>query len=163
MKKILLSLLAAIGLSTTGCSAQTGKSASSAKTAPSDGIIVLAPQAFINQAKADTTSFLLDVRTSKEYAEGHLAGARQLDYLNPEAFDAGISKLDKSRTYYIYCRSGKRSHGACLKMKKQGFKVSLRSMIWKGESSTGQSSECRLKDKKVPFPKRPVKAKALKR
>ena len=45
MKKILLSLLAAVGLSTTGCSAQVDKSASSAKTAPSDGIIVLAPQA----------------------------------------------------------------------------------------------------------------------
>ena len=100
MKKILLSLLAAIGLSTTGCSAQASQSApsdSSAKSAPSDGIIVLAPQAFIDQAKADTTSILLDVRTSKEYAEGHLAGAQQLDYLNPEAFDAGISKLDKSR------------------------------------------------------------------
>lgn len=117
MKKILLSLLAAIGLSTTGCSAQAGKSA------PSDGIIVLAPQAFIDQAKADTTSILLDVRTQKEYAEGHLAGSQQLDYLNPEAFNAGINKLDKSRTYYIYCRSGKRSHGACLKMQKQGFKV----------------------------------------
>ena len=126
MKKILLSLLAAIGLSTTGCSAQASQSApsdSSAKSAPSDGIIVLAPQAFIDQAKAETTSILLDVRTSKEYAEGHLAGAQQLDYLNPEAFDAGISKFDKSRTYYIYCRSGKRSHGACQKMKKQGFKV----------------------------------------
>ena len=126
MKKILLSLLAAIGLSTTGCSAQASQSAPSdsyAKSAPSDGIIVFAPQAFINQAKADTTSILLDVRTSKEYAEGHLAGAQQLDYLNPEAFDAGLSKLDKSHTYYIYCRSGKRSHGACLKMKKQGFKV----------------------------------------
>ncbi|MBM0129466.1 rhodanese-like domain-containing protein [Segatella copri] len=120
MKKILLSLLAAVGLSTTGCSAQAGQASQSA---PSDGIIVLAPQAFINQAKADTTSILLDVRTSKEYAEGHLAGAHLLDYLNPETFDAGISKLDKSRTYYIYCRSGKRSHGACLKMKKQGFKV----------------------------------------
>jgi rhodanese-related sulfurtransferase len=77
----------------------------------------------LHQAKADTTSFLLDVRTSKEYAEGHLAGAHQLDYLNPEAFDAGIKQLDKSRTYYIYCRSGKRSHGACLKMQQQGFKI----------------------------------------
>lgn len=123
MKKILLSLLAAVGLSTTGCSAQAGKLASSAKTAPSDVITILAPQAFINQAKADTTSILLDVRTPKEYAEGHLANARQLDYLNTEAFDAGIKQLDKSRTYYIYCRSGKRSHSACLKMKKQGFKV----------------------------------------
>lgn len=120
MKKTLLSLLAAIGLSTTGCSAQAGQPS---KSAPSDGIIVLAPQAFINQAKADTTSILLDVRTPKEYSEGHLANARQLDYLNTEAFDAGIKQLDKSRTYYIYCRSGRRSHGACLKMKKQGFKV----------------------------------------
>lgn len=120
MKKTLLSLLAAVGLSTTGCSAQAGQSL---KSAPSDGIVILAPQAFIDQAKADTTSFLLDVRTPKEYSEGHLDDAHQLDYLNTEAFDAGISKLDKSRTYYIYCRSGKRSHGACLKMKKQGFKV----------------------------------------
>ena len=48
MKKILLSLLAAIGLSTTGCLAQADKSALSAKTAPSDGIVILAPQAFID-------------------------------------------------------------------------------------------------------------------
>ena len=72
---------------------------------------------------ATVITFFMGINTSKEYAEGHLAGARQLDYLNPEAFDAGIKQLDKSRTYYIYCRSGKRSHGACLKMKKQGFKV----------------------------------------
>ena len=102
MKKILLSLLAAVGLSTTGCSAQAGKSASSAKTAPSDGIIVLAPQAFINQAKADTTSFLLDVRTSKEYAEGHLAGAHQLDYLNPRhSMPASVSLINPAPTTSI--------------------------------------------------------------
>ena len=121
MKKILLSLLAAIGLSTTGCSAQVGKAG---KTASSDdGISVLSPQAFIEQAKADTTAFILDVRTPDEYKEGHLADAHQLDFLNAEAFDAGIKQLDKAYTYYIYCRSGRRSHGACEKMQKQGFKV----------------------------------------
>ncbi len=90
MKKILLSPFSSYWLINHGLLSTAGKSASSAKTAPSDGIIVLAPQAFINQAKVDTTSFLLDVRTSKEYAEGHLAGAQQLDYLNPEAFNVGI-------------------------------------------------------------------------
>ena len=121
MKKILLSLFAAIGLSTTGCSAQAGKAG---KTASSDdGISVLSPQAFIEQAKADTTAFIFDVRTPDEYKEGHLAGAHQLDFLNAEAFDAGIKQLDKAHTYYIYCRSGRRSHGACEKMQKQGFKV----------------------------------------
>lgn len=111
MKKILLSLLTAISFGTTGCSAQ------------SDSIDTLAPQAFIKQAKADTTSIILDVRTPGEYKEEHLAGAQQLDFLNSEAFDAGIKLLDKSHTYYVYCRSGKRSHNACIKMKKQGLKV----------------------------------------
>lgn len=111
MKKILLSLLTAISFGTTGCSAQ------------SDSIDTLAPQAFIKQAKADTTSIILDVRTPGEYKEEHLAGAQQLDFLNSEAFDAGIKQLDNTHTYYVYCRSGKRSHNACIKMKKQGFKV----------------------------------------
>lgn len=111
MKKILLSLLTAISFGTTGCSAQ------------SDSIDTLAPQAFIKQAKADTTAIILDVRTPGEYNEEHLAGAQQLDFLNSEAFDAGIKLLDKSHTYYVYCRSGKRSHHACIKMKKQGLKV----------------------------------------
>ena len=111
MKKILLSLLTAISFGTTGCSAQ------------SDSIDTLAPQAFIKQAKADTTAIILDVRTPGEYKEEHLAGALQLDFLNSEVFDAGIKLLDKSHTYYVYCRSGKRSHHACMKMKKQGFKV----------------------------------------
>lgn len=111
MKKILLSLLTAISFGTTGCSAQ------------SDCIDTLAPQAFIKQAKADTTAIILDVRTPGEYKEEHLAGARQLDFLNTSVFDAGIKLLDKSHTYYVYCRSGKRSHNACIKMKKQGLKV----------------------------------------
>ena len=111
MKKILLSLLTAISFGTTGCSAQ------------SDSIDTLVPQAFIKQAKADTTSIILDVRTPGEYKEEHLAGAQQLDFLNTSIFDAGIKLLDKSHTYYVYCRSGKRSHNACIKMKKQGLKV----------------------------------------
>ena len=111
MKKTLLSLLTAISFGTTGCSAQ------------SDGISILTPQVFIEQAKADTTGIILDVRTPDEYQEEHLAGAQQLDFLNTEAFDAAIKQLDKSHTYYVYCRSGKRSHHACMKMQKQGLKV----------------------------------------
>ena len=111
MKKILLSLLAAISLGSTGCSAQ------------SDGIHILAPKDFIEQAKADTTSIILDVRTPGEYQEEHVAGAHQLAFLNSAAIEEGIKRLDKSHTYYVYYRSGKRSHHACIKMQKQGFKV----------------------------------------
>lgn len=110
MKKTILSILAAIGIGTASCSAE-------------DGIVGLSPKEFISQAKADTTAVILDVRTPAEYAEGHLEGAKQLDYLDAEAFDAGVKSLDKANTYYVYCRSGRRSHGACEKMKAQGFKV----------------------------------------
>ncbi len=122
MKKILFSLLAAIGLGSTSCSAQGGQPANT-KAIPSDGINILSPQAFITQAKADSTSIILDVRTPEEYAEGHLEGALLLDFLNTEAFDAGIKELDKAHTYYVYCRSGKRSHKACAKMQELGLKV----------------------------------------
>ena len=106
-----MSILAAAGLGTASCSAE------------SNGITVLTPQEFIANAKADTTGVILDVRTLEEYNEGHLSGARQLDFLNTEAFDAGIKLLDKAPTYYVYCRSGRRSHAACEKMQKMGMKV----------------------------------------
>lgn len=122
MKRILLSLLAAIGLGSTSCSAQGGQTIN-AKAVSSDSITVLSPQVFIAQAKADSLGIILDVRTPAEYADGHLEGAHQLDFLNTEAFDAGIKELDKAHTYYVYCRSGKRSHKACTKMKALGFKV----------------------------------------
>ena len=110
MKKKILSVLAAVGLCAASCNAE-------------DGIVVLSPQDFINHVKADTSAVILDVRTPVEYAEGHLEGTKQLDYLNTEAFEVGMKSLDKANTYYIYCRSGRRSHGACEKMKAQGFKV----------------------------------------
>lgn len=122
MKKILLSLLAAIGLGSTNCLAQEGQPANT-KAIPSDSITILVPQAFITQAKADSMSIILDVRTPAEYAEGHIEGAHQLDFLNTEVFDARIKELDKAHTYYVYCRSGKRSHKACMKMKAIGLKV----------------------------------------
>ncbi len=109
MKKLILSLIASLGLFSS-CTAN-------------DSIQVLKPQEFIAQAQADSSAVLLDVRTPQEYAEGHLEGARLLDYLNTEAFDEGVKQLDKQHTYYIYCRSGRRSNGAAQKMKKQGFRV----------------------------------------
>lgn len=109
MRNIVLSLLAAVGLGTSSCTA--------------DNVPVLEPQEFITNAKADSKAVILDVRTPAEYAAGHLRGAHLLDYLDTKAFDKGMKKLKKSKTYYVYCRSGKRSHAACLKMQEHGLKA----------------------------------------
>jgi len=64
---------------------------------------------------------LIDVRTPQEVAGGYIAGATNINFMNPD-FDSKISKLDKSETYLVYCASGARSDKAVKKMKAMGFK-----------------------------------------
>lgn len=64
---------------------------------------------------------VLDVRTAQEYAEGRIAGSKNLDVLKTDLFTTSIEKLDKDKTYYVICRSGSRSQKAAQQMKKAGF------------------------------------------
>lgn len=63
--------------------------------------------------KEAANSFLLDVRTEEEFQEGHLADATFIDIRQPQEFMDAVQKLDKSKSYFIYCRSGARSAQAC--------------------------------------------------
>lgn len=63
---------------------------------------------------------ILDVRTSAEFAAGHIEGAINIDVEGMQ-FDSGIADLDKSATYAVYCQSGRRSGIAVDKMSKAGF------------------------------------------
>ncbi len=51
---------------------------------------------------------LLDVRTDSEVAKGMIEGAIQIDY-RKDNFRDEVAKLDSSKTYVVYCRSGGRS------------------------------------------------------
>ena len=63
---------------------------------------------------------VLDVRTPEEVTAGHLPGAINIDYSN-EKFKSEIAKLDKNRTYLLYCKAGVRSEKAAMIMKEAGF------------------------------------------
>lgn len=65
---------------------------------------------------------IVDVRTSTEYAEGHIPNALNVDVYSSD-FAQKIAELDKSKTLAIYCRSGRRSKSAAEQAVKQGFKV----------------------------------------
>ena len=70
----------------------------------------------------DKTGMVIDLRTTEEITKsGSIAGAVQLDYLAKDA-EKQIDKLDKNKTYYIYCASGGRSSDAAAYMEKAGFK-----------------------------------------
>ena len=85
--------------------------------------IILEPKEYVERLKADSTAFLLDVRRANEYAEGHIPGATLLDVTNEPEFLKGIESLDKDKTIYIYCRSGRRSRIAAKHLIDNGFNV----------------------------------------
>jgi len=63
---------------------------------------------------------IIDVRTPEEYTEGHIENAINLNYYS-KTFEDKLDKLDKSKTYLIYCRSARRSGMALDTMKQLGF------------------------------------------
>jgi len=63
---------------------------------------------------------ILDVRTPEEFAGGYINGAVNLDFKSPD-FAARLDKLDKSKTYLVYCRTGGRSAKAMSMMKEKSF------------------------------------------
>jgi phage shock protein E len=69
---------------------------------------------------AEVGVITLDVRTPGEFAEGHVEGARLIDFQSGN-FENEIATLDKNATYAVYCRSGNRSGQAVKVMQDAGF------------------------------------------
>ena len=69
---------------------------------------------------AEAGVITLDVRTPGEFAEGHVEGARLIDFQSGN-FENEIAALDKNATYAVYCRSGNRSGQAVKVMQDAGF------------------------------------------
>ncbi len=63
---------------------------------------------------------ILDVRTKSEFNEGHIANSINIDFQS-DTFLNEILKLDKSKTYAVYCRSGNRSGKAVATMSNEQF------------------------------------------
>ncbi len=63
---------------------------------------------------------LLDVRTTDEYAAGHLVDAINID-VDANDFEKKISGLDKTLPFFVYCQGGSRSRVACKHMQQLGF------------------------------------------
>lgn len=58
--------------------------------------------------KGNPQIIVLDVRTPGEFAAGHIAGARNLDFKAAD-FAAKIAALDKGKSYLVHCAAGGRS------------------------------------------------------
>ncbi len=63
---------------------------------------------------------LLDVRTPKEFADGCIDGALNIDWFSAD-FNQQVASLDKDKTIYVYCKKGGRSLKSQARLKELGF------------------------------------------
>jgi phage shock protein E len=72
-------------------------------------------------ASGDKTTVVLDVRTPKEFAEGHVPGAVNISH---DELEGRLSELDadRDRDVVVYCHSGRRAGLALGMLEKAGFK-----------------------------------------
>ena len=67
----------------------------------------------------DKSICLIDVRSSDEYASGHIPGSMHLPL--DRMAEAGRFVPDKDGRIFIYCLSGARSYQACVLLAKLGY------------------------------------------
>jgi rhodanese-related sulfurtransferase len=78
--------------------------------------------AVIKENKGNPDFVVLDVRTPAEFSHGRIEGAVNLNYYS-ENFKEELGRLDKDKTYVLYCRTGLRSGNVFDMMKEMGFKA----------------------------------------
>jgi len=99
----------------------------------------LSQENWTKQLTEDNNSVTLDVRTEDEFNEAHIPNATNINIYMGQGFIDEVEKLDKSRNYYVYCKSGARSAQACAIMNQLGYENAFNLLggfnNWEGEVS----------------------------
>ncbi len=66
---------------------------------------------------------VLDVRTPQEWASGTIKNAFKINVFDKDFASKSEKMLDKNKTIYVYCRSGRRSLNATEILLKKGYKA----------------------------------------
>lgn len=117
MKKVFLAFMTLLGL--TACGQENFENVDVAS---------------FDSLRQEPNVIVLDVRTAEEYAEGHLAGALNIDQGEDDFEAKAKATLEKEKTIAVYCRSGRRSASASNRLAAEGYKcVNLKGGIiaWK--------------------------------
>ena len=82
----------------------------------------LSQKQWSEQVANQQDAIIIDVRTPAEWAEGIIPNALMINIYSGQEFVDRINALEnKDANYYVYCRSGMRSHQACDYMNELGF------------------------------------------
>jgi rhodanese-related sulfurtransferase len=76
----------------------------------------------VQKVFTEQKAVLMDIRTPGEVNNGYIDGTEKFINFNDAKFEAELDKLDKNKTYIVYCASGGRSARASNLMVEKGFK-----------------------------------------
>ena len=88
----------------------------------------LTQEDWYEKLQADENAVILDVRTEDEWNDGIIPKAINIDIYKGQGFIYQLEELDKSKNYYVYCKSGGRSAQACSIMNQLGFETTYNLM-----------------------------------
>ena len=100
--------------------ASTGSEGTEIQSPAGGGIKTLLASEFNTQEK-DTNTVVIDVRSPEEVANGFIPGTDLFINFFDGNFQDQLQKLDKTKTYIVYCHSGNRSGKAANAMEQLGF------------------------------------------
>lgn len=119
--RLFFSIMATSALLLTACSEQGTETSEPSADAQSKWNVKDVDAATAQKLLAENKELrVLDIRTPQEYAEGHIAGALNVDF-KAANFAGELAKLDKDQAYILHCRSGRRSTKALPILKDNHF------------------------------------------
>ncbi len=74
-----------------------------------------------NKNEGPAGLIILDVRTREEHERSRISNSVNIDFYENN-FKSNVLKLDRKKTYIVYCLTGQRSSEAIHAMKEAGFK-----------------------------------------
>ena len=74
---------------------------------------------YVREAQADAKAVIVDVRSAREFADGHIKGAVNVPLNQVEHIKDAVADMDTP--LYVHCLSGARSSKAVMMLKKLGY------------------------------------------
>lgn len=108
MKRFLLLICSLFSISNISCKRSSIKA------------IEISPTEMRSFLDSDSSIQLIDVRTPKEYEAGFIENSQNINLFS-SSFKEEINRLDKGKSVFIYCRSGKRSRKSLKYFYEAGF------------------------------------------
>ena len=113
----------AVGILTANCQPSSPTEEKTITDSEGTKQLELIEVAQLKQLLSDTSDIqLFDVRTPKEYGEGTIGSARNINFFDSDFERQMQEATDKDQPIYVFCRTGRRSGRVARKLKTLGFK-----------------------------------------